>query len=175
LSKPVLPLAAALALLAGPAALAQAAASAAAPASVIVGNVLAVQPTGDLNFGRVAIQDPASPAVVTVGPAGAVTAASNAAETPGAPVAAAAFQVSGVGAQSYAVTFPQPSVSLGAGADPPTVDSFTTSLAGGAGQLSGQSSGIGAQTFNVGARLHVPANTAPGAYAGRFQVDVAYN
>jgi hypothetical protein len=162
------------ALLAAPA-LAQTAAGASAPAAVIVGDVLAVQPANDLSFGRIAIADPASPAVVTVGPAGAVTAASNAAETPGAPVAAAAFSVSGVGNQSYAVSFPQPSIALGAGTDPPTVDTFTTSLAGGVGQLSGVSTGTGSQTFNVGAKLHLPAHTAPGAYKGSFQVNVAYN
>jgi hypothetical protein len=142
---------------------------------VIVGNVLAVQPDNDLSFGRIAIPDPASPAVVTVGPAGSVTGTTNAAETAGAPVAAAAFTVSGVGGQSYAVTFPRPSINLGAGANAPTVDTFTSSLGGGAGQLSGQSTGIGAQTFNVGAKLHLPANTAPGAYTGSFQVNIAYN
>lgn len=158
-----------------PAALAQNAGSTTGAASLTVGNVLTVSRQSDLAFGRIVISSAGSPATVTVGTSNAVTGINNATELTGGTITSGVFNVTGVGGSTYAVTFPQASVSLGAGTNPPTVDTFSTNLASGIGQLSGTSADIGLQSFNVGAVLHVPANTAAGNYSGTFQVNVAYN
>lgn len=155
----------------GSAAAAQTASSASAGASVVLGNVITVARSADLAFGRIIITNAASPATVTVGTANSVTGISNATEMSGATIGSASFTVSGVADATYAVSFPQASISLGGGASPPTVDTFTSNPSGSAGLLSAG----GTQTVSVGGTLHVPANTTTGAYTGTFQVSVAYN
>ncbi|HEX3699604.1 MAG TPA: DUF4402 domain-containing protein [Phenylobacterium sp.] len=162
-------------LAAGDAALAQTSSTGTGTASIAIGNALTIDRTSDLSFGKLVVANPASPASVTVGTANAVTGISNATEVAGAAINSASFTVTGVGGSSYAVTFPQSSITLGAGANPPTLDSFSSNPAGSVGQLSGNSSGVGTQTLSVGGVLHLPANTPAGAYSGAFQVGVSYN
>jgi hypothetical protein len=154
---------------------AQTSANASATASVSIGNALAVTRNTDLSFGRVVINDPTTPASVAVGTASSVTSISNATEEGTGNVGSATFVVSGIGGQTYSVTFPQASINLGAGTNPPTVDSFSSTPSGADGQLSGTSASIGTQNLAVGGVLHVPARTAAGTYTGTFQVGVAYN
>jgi Domain of unknown function (DUF4402) len=124
--------------------------------------------TADLNFGDVVPSGVAG--TVTVTPAAVRTAAGGASLGNGAAVTAAAFTVGGQGSATYAITLPAAAVTLTAGANTMTVDTFTSNPSG-----TGLLSGGGSQTLNVGANLNVGAAQATGTYSGTFSVTVAYN
>ncbi len=87
--------------------------------------------------------------------------------------------VSGDVAATYSVTVPS-SISLTDGSGHAiTVNSFTVSSDGDSNPLSrvlrNDGTGLGLDSFGVGARLNVGANQAPGKYSGTYVVSVQYN
>ena len=85
------------------------------------------------------------------------------------------FSVGGESGAAYAITLPASSTLSDGASHNMTVDTFQASVAAGApGATTGTLTG-GAQTFNVGATLHVSISQLAGTYTGTFDVSVAYN
>jgi len=119
----------------------------------------------DMDFGTMITTGTAG--TVTVTPAGARSSVN--VDLLGGFPAAAVFDVTGEGGNTYSITLSS-STTLSSGGDTMTVDTFTHD-AGGNPQLSGG----GSDTFNVGATLHVGATQAPGTYSGTFSATANYN
>ena len=126
---------------------------------------VSISSSGDLDFGDMITTGTAG--TVTVTPAGARTCSAEVDCLGGFP-AAAAFDVTGEGGNTYSITLPS-SATLTSGGDTMTIDTFTDD-AGATPTLSG-----GSDTFNVGATLNVGATQAGGTYSGTFSVTVNYN
>jgi hypothetical protein len=103
---------------------------------------------------------------VTVTPAGARSSVN--VDLLGGFPAAASFDVTGEGANTYSITLPS-SATLTSGGNTMTVDTFTDD-AGATPTLAG-----GSDAFNVGATLNVGATQVAGTYSGTFAVTVNYN
>ena len=148
----------------------QVGANATASASATIVGSLTLTKNIDLKFGQ--MTSPATAQTVVLTAAGVATSSDNAvlALIVGSPVSAAEFAVTGTANATYAITLPASTTLAGAGS-PMTVDTFTTSKPGDVSKLSA----VGADSFTVGATLHVGALQAEGVYAGTFQVDIAYN
>ena len=132
---------------------------------VAVAEPIGLSKTANLTFGTIA-PDNVNPGTVTISPAGTRTC--DAALTCfGGSVSAASFSVTGDSGAIYIITLPGSS-SVTSGANSMTVDTFEDSK-GGVGQLSG-----GADSFTVGATLHVGASQPEGAHTGTFVVTVDY-
>jgi spore coat protein U-like protein len=116
-----------------------------------------------LEFGSAA--PTGSAGTVTITPASVRTAVN--VDLVGGVASAARFDVSGEAGQVYAITLPVSATMTGPGADM-VVDTFVDDNA--SPSLTG-----GADTFNVGATLHVGGNQASGTYLGTFPVTVSYN
>jgi hypothetical protein len=112
-----------------------------------------------------------SSGTVTVGTAGARSAAGGAILIPSGSGQAAVFTVSGSANATYAIELPANGVvALTSGIYSMAVNSFTSSPA-----LTGQIGGGGSQTLRVGATLSVSGNQASGSYSGSFNVTLVYN
>lgn len=140
---------------------AQASATQSANINALINNPIALTKNTDLDFGSAAPSTAAT--TVVIDPAGVQsgTAIGQAGAT-----SAATFTVTGLAAQSYAITLPA-SASITDGTNTMTVDTFTENATN---VLTG-----GTENFGVGATLNIGANQAAGAYAGTFDVTVAYN
>ena len=125
---------------------------------------ISISSSGDMAFGTMLTTGTAG--TVTVTPAGARSSVN--VDLLGGFPAAAAFDVTGEGANTYSITLPS-SATLTSGGDTMTIDTFNHD-AGGTPTLSG-----GSDTFNVGATLNVGATQAGGTYSGTFSVTVNYN
>ena len=135
-----------------------------ASATILEALVLAKQ--ADLAFASI-VPDSTNAGTVVVSAAGARTC--DAALTCSGTVSAADFDVTGTSGATYSLTLPG-SANITSGANTMLVDTFTSSLTGGTGTLTG-----GSDSFQIGATLNVGANQAAGAYTGSFNVTVEYN
>lgn len=146
--------------------------AATAPSSsdaTIVG-AIGITNTTALGFGS-AIADAATAGTVVMGTGGArtCTTVTCVAQDAGQ---ASAFDVNGEAGYTYAIKLPA-STTLSDTATTPntmTVDTFTDSKAG-----TGTLSASGADSFTVGATLHVGAGQVADTYTGTFDVTVEYN
>jgi hypothetical protein len=134
-------------------------------AAAVIGILLTANSA--LGFGQIVATT--APGTVTVTPAGLRSASGGVLLGSGFGVSPAAFTATGQPNASYSVTLPI-AATLSGGGSSMTVDTFTSSL-GGLGTLGGS----GTQTVSVGATLHVGAGQRPAAYAGTYDVTVAYN
>jgi len=134
---------------------------------------IGITKTADLNFGNIAVSPTVAGTVVLV-PAGTRT-ATGGVTLPAAvgTVSAAAFTVTGDGSNTYAITFPNPTVTL---TDPVSTKTMTlgslTSNPSSTGALSS-----GSQNITVGGTLSVAAAQQAGTYtsAAGLVVQVNYN
>ncbi len=125
---------------------------------------ISISSSANLDFGTMVPTGTAG--TVTVTPAGARSSVN--VDLLGGLPSAAAFDVTGEGANTYSITLPS-SATLTSGGNTMTVDTYTDD-AGATPTLSG-----GSDTFNVGATLNVGATQAEGTYSGTFSVTVNYN
>ncbi len=145
------------------------AATASANATANVVTPIAIAKTADLVFGSFTTS--AAGQTITVSAAG-VRSASGAVPMTGA-TSAAAFNVTGSGALTYAITLPTTvSMITGTGATAAETMAVTgfTSNPSGTGALT-----AGAQLLAVGGTLTTVAAQVAGAYTGTFNVSVDYN
>lgn len=151
---------------------AQASASKSANGSAMIVTAIAISKVQDLSFG-VIVSD-ATGGTVTVSEDGTRSTSGPVLLTQsmtGSTVQQAKFTVTGATDYVYTITLPTSAVTLtGTGTTPPTmtVDTFTSDPSG-TGTLT-----LGTSTLEVGAKLHVGAAQAAGAYTGTFSVTVAY-
>jgi hypothetical protein len=124
-----------------------------------------IETNGDLLFGKLAVGP--APGTVTITAAGTRTSAGGTSLV-GSTCGAARFGVTGTPTMAFGIVLPS-SISLASGAAHMTVDGFQ-SLPSGTGVFDGS----GHRDLQVGATLHVNAGQARGAYAGSFDVTVAY-
>ncbi|WP_198912288.1 DUF4402 domain-containing protein [Parvularcula mediterranea] len=135
-------------------------------ASALILEAITVTKSTDLDFASIA-PDASTAATVEVTPAGARNC--GAILTCSGTVSAASFSVTGADGATFAVTLPA-AANITSGADTMLVDTFTSSLTGNTGTLTG-----GAATFSLGATLNVGAAQPAGSYTGTFTVTVDYN
>ena len=151
------------------AALAQASATATATATIV--GPIGITNTANMNFGNVAVGAVAGTVVLT--PA-AVRSATGGVTLPAVTgtVAAAAFNVTGAAAYTYAITLPAAATTITSGGNTMTVDTWTSTPSG-----TGTLSAGGSQALTVGGTLHVGASQAAGTYVSGtpFTVTVNYN
>ncbi|MFQ5775253.1 MAG: DUF4402 domain-containing protein [Kiloniellaceae bacterium] len=144
------------------------AAQATATTNATIVTPIAISNVNSLEFGKVAAGTASS--VVRISSAGARSLVSgDATLVSGGTIQAASFSVTGEASTGYAITLPS-SITISAGANNMTVNTFTDSK-GGTSTLDG----TGNDTFTVGADLTVGASQAAGAYTGTFNVTVNYN
>jgi hypothetical protein len=130
---------------------------------------VSIAKTTDMNFGMAAA-GATTGTVVLPASASPVRSFTGGAEI-GSPLgtASAAFSVSGAANATYAITLPS-NATLSFSTNNMTVNAFTSAPAG-----SGNVGAGGVQTVYVGGTLNVGVNQVQGAYAGTFNVTVAYN
>jgi spore coat protein U-like protein len=151
---------------------AQSSATGTANATATVVRPIAVTAPVDLAFGNVVPSSSAGTLTLTAAASTVATAALGATQpgTQAGTVTAARFDVTGEAAFTYSIVLPAGASTInGPSSATMTVDTFTSNIA------SGTLSGLGAQSFYVGGKLHVGANQAAGSYTGTFDVIVAYN
>ena len=142
------------------------AADATASASADIIAPISITTNQNLAFGSVSVGASGGTAVVSVAGAKSVT---GDVVNEGGSHAQAIFDVNGSANSAYDITLPS-SISVTAGANSMTVDTFNSDKAGN----SSSTDGTGADQFNVGATLNVGANQAGGTYSGNFTVTVLY-
>ena len=143
-------------------------ASANANANARIVPTITLAKSADLNFGDVVAGASLGTVVMTSASARSATGGTTLGNANGA--AAAGFNVGGQASATYAITLPGAASTISdGGGHTMTVDTWTGSKA------TGTLSGAGADTFTVGATLHVGANQVAGTYTGTFSVTVAYN
>lgn len=149
--------------------LAQASATATATATIV--GPIGITNTANMNFGNVAVGAVAGTVVLT--PA-AVRSATGGVTLPAVTgtVAAAAFNVTGAAAYTYAITLPAAATTITSGANTMTVNTWTSTPSG-----TGTLSAGGSQALTVGATLNVGASQPAGTYVSGtpFTVTVNYN
>ncbi|MEM9234621.1 MAG: DUF4402 domain-containing protein [Pseudomonadota bacterium] len=134
-------------------------------ASAVIQNGLTVQKDADLNFANI-VPDTQTSGLVAIRPDGRRLCAD--ALTCTGESSPASFTVIGRQGAMYAVTVPG-GADLTSGADTMRIDRFMTDLDRNSGWLTD-----GTDTFNLGARIRVQPNQAPGTYTGTFPVAVEY-
>jgi Domain of unknown function (DUF4402) len=142
-------------------------ASTSANATARIVTPIAIAKTSDMHFGDVVAGGSAGTVVLT--PAGVRSAAGGTTLGNAGGTAAAAFNVTGQGSATYAITLPA-STTVTSGANTMTVNAFASSPSG-----TGALSAGGSQALTVGATLNVGASQATGTYTGTFNVTVTYN
>ena len=152
------------------AARAQVSATAIATATIVT--PIAITKTADMNFGNVAVSTTAGTVVLTPASSRTATGGVTLPATAGT-VAAASFDVTGIGSYTYSITLPSTALVLtrNSGSETMNVNTFTSTPAG-TGTLSS-----GAQTVTVGATLNVAGSQVAGVYVSgsTFTVTVNYN
>lgn len=146
------------------------AATASANATATVVTPISITKQADLQFGKFIAGGSGGTVVIT--PAGSRSATAGVTlYAPGSVQTAAAFNVTGDGSSTYAITLPADgTITLSDGASNTMAVSSFTSNPSGTGTLT-----AGNQTLDVGATLVVAANQAAGSYTGSFNVSVDYN
>ena len=125
---------------------------------------------GGMDFGDVSgDSDPLNNSTVVLSTTGVVTASVFAAAIPSTGAQAASFNVTGAANALYDIVLPTAAVPITSGGNTMTVDTFVGSLGG-----SGTLSGLGAESFNVGATLNIAGNQPTGTYTGTYTVTVTY-
>lgn len=136
-------------------------------ARVQVVGMFEIVPIADLRFG--AIAQPAAPGTVTVSSDGTVTTTLSFSTVSG-PRGPAVFVVRGEPNRRFITLLPGP-ITISNGTSTMTVDQFrSNTIPPGVARLSP----TGLYILNVGGRLNVNANQAPGSYTGTFDVTVLY-
>lgn len=126
-----------------------------------------IVPIADLRFGS--IMQPATAGKVTVGSDGSVTTTLTFSATSG-PRGPAVFVVRGEPNRRFLTLLPGPTT-ISNGTSTMVVDQFrSNTIPPGVANLSS----TGLYILNVGGRLNVNANQAPGSYTGTFDVTVLY-
>jgi hypothetical protein len=141
--------------------------STASSANATIVASISIANTVGLNFGQIAPSAVAG--TVTVATTGARTSTGGVTLANGTTPTASSFDVTGTASNTYAITLPT-SVTMAGPGVLITVDSFVSNPAG-----TGTLSVGGTQTLLVGATLTTGVSQAAGAYAGTFNVTVAYN
>ena len=147
------------------------AASTTATAAAVVATPIGIAKTVDMDFGGVA--EDGSGGTVILATDGSRTTTLGASVLSASPGAAASFNVTGEGANTYSIVITGDPVTLNSGGDTMTATSFVTLPALPTGTLT-----AGAQTLLVGATLAVGTGAAqtPGTYTNAgFTVTVNYN
>jgi len=134
--------------------------------ATVVAPITLAQATA-MNFGSIAPTTSAGTVVLST--AGA-RANSNVDLLTGGTIAAATFNVTGGNSAAYSITLPASAVTLTAGANTMTVDTFNHDAGGTPAVGAG-----GTDSFNIGSTLNVGASQAAGSYSGTYQVTVSYN
>ena len=144
------------------------AASTTATATAVVATAIGIAKTVDMDFGTVA--EDGSGGTIILATDGSRTTTGGASVLSGSPGAAASFNVTGEGANTYSITLPA-SVTLNKGGDIMTANAFV-SLPLTTGTLT-----AGAQTLLVGATLTLAIAQPTGTYLSTtpFTVTVNYN
>jgi len=150
-------------------------------AGAVIVDAITLTQTADLHFGVMTL--PSGDVDIVVTPASVRTASvpANITLLGAAPTAhAAAYTVAGGADLTYAITLPADATveiteTVG-GLVTLAVNDFNAVVASEGAGTTGTLSGLGADSFNVGATLTVPVvGTTAGIYYGTFDVDVAYN
>lgn len=141
-----------------------------ANASATVVTAISLTKTADMNFADVVTGATSGTVVLTASasPTRSVTGGTLLGNSAG--ISSATFTVAGDPSATYSITLPASAITLTAGANTMTVDTFTSSPS-----ATGTLSAGGSQTLYTGATLNVGATQANGAYTGTFSVTVAYN
>ncbi len=145
------------------------AASTTATAAAVVATPIGIAKTVDMDFGGVA--EDGSGGTVILATDGSRTTGGGASVLSGSPGAAASFNVTGEGANTYSIVITGDPVTLNSGGNTMTATTFVT-LPTPTGTLT-----AGAQTLLVGATLTLAAAQATGTYLSTtpFTVTVVYN
>ena len=145
------------------------AASTTATAAAVVATAIGIAKTVDMDFGTVT--EDGSGGTVILATDGSRTTTGGASVLSGSPGAAASFNVTGEGANTYTIVITGDPVTLNSGGNTMTATTFVT-LPTPTGTLT-----AGAQTLLVGATLTLASSQATGTYlsATPFTVTVAYN
>lgn len=143
--------------------------------SAMVWHPIAVGVTSNMNFGKI-LSPKTGTATYTLSPAGTLTASGGGAAFPGSGATAAAFSVTGEGAQMFQLSVPASFTMVGGA----TLTVTTTTSFGGTGSMTTQSflgsiGTLGSFPFQVGGLLPVAAGTPSGSYTGSLVVSVNYN
>lgn len=150
----------------------QAQVSATALATATIVTPIAIAKTADMNFGNVAVSTTAGTVVLTPAAGRTATGGVTLPATVGT-VAAAAFDVTGIGNYTYSITLPSSALVLtrNSGTETMNVNTFASTPSG-IGTLAS-----GAQSVTVGATLNVAGSQTAGVYvsATPFTVTVNYN
>jgi hypothetical protein len=143
--------------------------SATATTSATVITPIAITKTTDMNFGNIAVS-PTVAGTVVLAPAGTRTKTGGVTlPAVAGTVAAAAFNVTGLGTSTYSITLPSSITLNGVPSGTMTVNTFTSTPSG-TGALT-----AGAQTVSVGATLNVAAAQAAGTYSNTTDMTVTVN
>jgi hypothetical protein len=151
------------------AATANAAGTASSAVSAEIINAISISNTTGLQFGEIVAS--ATAGTVVVSTASVRTGSGGVVLDSTIPVSASSFAVTGDPTSAYSITLPS-SITLTAGANTMTVDSFVSNPTVAAG---GMLSAGGTQTLLVGASLHVGVSQAVAVYSGTYNVTVVYN
>ncbi len=145
------------------------AASTTATAAAVVATPIGIANTVDMDFGGVT--EDGSGGTVILATDGSRTVGGGASVLSASPGAAASFNVTGEGANTYSIVITGDPVTLNSGGDTMTATTFVT-LPTPTGTLT-----AGAQTLLVGATLTLGASQATGTYLSTtpFTVTVVYN
>jgi len=149
---------------------AQATATATAVSSATIVTTLEISKASDLNFGNLAVTATAGTVVLAPNADGTRTEAGGVSlPVVNGTVSAAEFDVLGQEGYAYSISLPTSILLTGSG-DDITLDSFTTDKA------TNQSTLIeGADSFYVGAKIHVNASQTPGTYTNEAGLSVTVN
>lgn len=146
--------------------------------SAVVWNPMSIGVNTNMNFGQVTAPTSGAPSTYTLTPASGLSASGGGATFASTIHSAAAFTVTGEGAQAFSLTVPGSFNMTATGGHTLTVTTATNY--GGAGTLTTQSFNgslgtLGSFTFSVGGVLPVNIGTASGTYTGNLIVSVQYN
>lgn len=161
-------------------ALAQATATGTGTANATIAKPITITPTADLDFGIIVPNGTGNGSLtVAVDTAGTRTIAGDVdGALLGGTVGAAAFDITGRPNATYSITLPGAAATLTGASTGATmsVGSFLDSTGGAGGTLTDPGgTGLGSDSFTVGATLTVGETQADDTYSGTFDVTVAYN
>jgi hypothetical protein len=143
--------------------------SATATTSATIITPIAITKTVDMNFGNIAVS-PTIAGTVVLAPAGTRTKTGGVTlPAVNGTVAAASFNVTGLGTSTYSITLPGTITLNGTPSGTMTVGTFVSTPSG-TGALT-----AGAQTLNVGGTLNVAAAQAAGVYTNTTDMTVTVN
>jgi len=144
-------------------------------AGAVIVTPISLTETAVLHFGTMSVLA-ATPGTCVLSTQGVRTATGGVNLSAAAPTSTnAAYNVGGNGLATYAITLPA-TITVTSGGNNMTINNLLARTASaGADGLTGTLTGGGTDSFTVGGTLVVPAAQPTGAYAGTFDVTVAYN